>query len=122
VIDIASLKLSIADAAAMALDPGESFTDLAGAPLATRQKPLWSSSDGTVSALVWEIDAGRFWADFGEYGEIVLIVSGALHCEGDDGSRLTLNPGDSTIFPRGWTGIWSMSTAVRKIAACWLAW
>lgn len=118
----ANLKLSIADAAEMTLEPGETFTDLDGAPLATRRLRLWTARDGAVSAVVWETDPGQFWANFGEYGEIVFIVSGTLECAGDDGSRFTLSPGDSMIFPRGWTGIWSMSTPVRKIAASWTAW
>jgi uncharacterized cupin superfamily protein len=121
-VDVFPLGISPDRAAEISLEPSDTFTNIDGTPLQTKSKALWSSTDGTINAGIWECDAGRFWADFGEYGEIVVIVSGELACAGDNGSHSILKPGDSMIFPRGWTGEWAMESPVRKIFASWNAW
>ena len=115
-------KIDPADAATMELPEREAFEQYDGSPLGTRGVTLWSSDDGTVEVGVWECDAGRFPADFSGFGEHVHVISGELVCTaGTDGTVTTLRPGDTMVFPRGWTGEWSMREPLRKIWTSWLA-
>ena len=106
----------------MPLDSGESFSAVDGRSLGTRSRTSWRSGDGRIETGVWEIDAGSFHADFGTYGELIKVMAGDLTCAGDDGSKFALAPGDAMIFPRGWTGMWSMRTSLRKVYVTWEAW
>jgi uncharacterized cupin superfamily protein len=115
-------KIDPAAAVAMALPEKEPFTQYDGSPLGTRGVELWASEDGSIGVGVWECDAGRFPADFSEYGEIIQVVRGELVCTSDaDGAVTTLRPGDTMVFPRGWTGEWVMREPLRKIWTSWLA-
>ena len=115
-------KIDPASVAAMDLPEKEPFTQYDGSPLGTRGIDLWRSEDGAIGVGAWECDAGRFHADFSEYGEIIQVVSGELVCTADaDGTVTTLRSGDAMVFPRGWTGEWSMSAPLRKIWTSWLA-
>jgi uncharacterized protein len=115
-------KIDPATVATMDLPEKEPFTQYDGSPLGTRGVDLWHSADGAIAVGAWECDAGRFHADFADYGEILQVVSGELVCTADaDGVVTTLLPGDVMVFPRGWTGEWSMPAPLRKIWTSWLA-
>jgi uncharacterized cupin superfamily protein len=124
-VSISTLAGPIIDrttAAMMALPEKEPFEQYDGTPLGTRGVTLWQTSDGSVEVGVWECDAGRFHAEFDDYGETVHVVSGELVCTSDaDGTTATLRPGDTMVFPRGWTGEWKMATPLRKIWTSWKA-
>ena len=108
--------------ATMELVEKEQFETLHGGWLGTRGRHLWRSADGTVITGVWECDAGAFQADFGDYGECIVVLSGELTCIADaDGMTTTLRPGDAMVFPRGWTGQWRMPQPLRKLFTSWEA-
>ena len=122
VLSAPTVKIDDATMATLDLPEKEPFEQLDGSPLGTRGVHLWTSADGTTVTGVWECDAGRFWADFGEYGETIRIISGDLTCTADaDGAITTLGPGETMVFPRGWTGIWEMRAPLRKIFTSWEA-
>jgi uncharacterized cupin superfamily protein len=116
--------LSPGEAATLALEERAPFPpERTGVgPLAKRSRTLWQSADGSLEVGVWEIDAGRFDADFGAYGECIRILSGAMECTPDDGEPFTLRAGDWMTFPRGWTGEWMMLAPTRKVYVTWTAW
>jgi uncharacterized cupin superfamily protein len=70
---------------------------------------------------IWEVDAGRFHADFGAYGECTRVVSGEVRCTPDGGEAFTLRTGDWMTFPRGWTGEWVMPAPLRTVSVTWTA-
>ena len=117
-------RLTPAEAAAMTLEEGTPFPPerTGGGPLGKRSRTLWRSASGTIELAVWEIDAGRFHANFGANGELIRIVAGEVACTGDDGSRFSLRPGDWMTIPRGWTGEWVMPSPLRKVLVTWEAW
>jgi uncharacterized cupin superfamily protein len=115
-------KIDPASVATMDLLENEPFTQYDGSPLGTRGVDLWHSGDGTIAVGAWECDAGRFHAEFPDYGEVIQVVSGELVCTADaDGVVTSLRPGDVMVFPRGWTGEWSMPAPLRKIWTSWPA-
>ena len=121
---LVSPGIGAAEVAAMALEPqGAVPAERAGgSPLAYRGQELWRSANGVLEAGVWEIDAGRFAANFGGYGELIRIVSGELECTPDDGGpQFVLRAGDWATFPRGWTGEWRMPAPLRKVYLTWAA-
>ena len=121
---LANPRIDAAEAAAIALEPQGSIPAerAGGATLDYRGRELWRSANGVLEAGVWEIDAGRFAANFGGYGELIRIVSGQLECTPDDGSsEFVLRPGDWATFPRGWTGEWRMREPLRKVYLTWAA-
>ena len=90
--------------------------------LANRGRTLWQSDDESLEVGVWEIDGGRFHADFAAYGECIRILSGEVQCTPDDGGEpFTLRSGDWMTFPRGWTGEWVMPAPMRKVYITWEA-
>ena len=112
------------DAAALALEENTPFPPerTAAGALAHRSRTLWRSADGSLEVGVWEVDAGRFPAHFGAYGECIRIVSGQVRCTPDDGGApFTLRAGDWMTFPRGWTGEWVMPSPMRKVYVTWEA-
>ena len=115
-------KIDPAAAAALELTETAPISQPNGRPLGTRGVDIWTSEDGSIGVGVWEVDAGTFHANFAEYGEAIRIVSGALVCTSyADGTVTTLRPGDTMVFPRGWTGEWTMREPLRKIWTSWSA-
>lgn len=116
-------RLSPAEAATMVLEEQAPFPPerTALGPLGRRGRTLWRSADGAIETGVWEVDAGRFQADFSAYGELIRIVTGEVACSGDDGSRFTLRAGDWMTIPRGWTGAWDVRAPLRKVYVNWEA-
>lgn len=113
-------SIDLATAAQLELTEKEPFAQYDGTPLGTRGVRLWTSADGLIAFGVWECDAGRFHGEFDGYGETVQVVSGELTCTADaDGAVTTLRPGDTMVFPCGWTGEWRMPGPFRKICTAW---
>ena len=121
----ASRVLHPVKAASLALEENTPFpSERTGAdPLGRRSRTLWRSGNGAIEVGVWEVDAGRFHADYGAFGECVRILSGDVRCTPDDGSQaFTLREGDWMTFARGWTGEWEMPSPLRKVYVIWEAW
>src|SRR3712207_4163870 len=91
---IGAQKIDTALVMSMTLVENQPFAAPDGAPLGTREQTLWTSSDGSVETGVWECDAGRFQANFADYGELIHVVSGEVICTPDDGGdEFTLRAG-----------------------------
>jgi uncharacterized cupin superfamily protein len=105
----------------MELAEGPAIAAVDGSAIGSREVATWRSEDGSIETGVWECDAGRFRAEFDAYGELFHVVRGEVECTGDDGSRVTLRPGDAMTFPRGWSGEWNVRAPLRKVYAIWKA-
>lgn len=107
------------DAAAMALDDygplGFPVGLPLGEPMATSGTVFWQSEDGRITTGVWECAAGRMRADFGNDGEMVHVVKGIIEAHGDDGTAMTIGPGQSATFPPHWKGVWTLAAPMRKL-------
>src|SRR5215213_3317424 len=111
-----TLKIDGGTVASMALPEKERFETIDGGTLGTRGVHIWRSADGTCVTGVWECDGGTFHADFSDYGECIHVIGGELICTADvNGTVTTLLPGDSMVFPRGWTGEWNVRSPLRKV-------
>ena len=116
------VKIDGAEAASMTLPDSITIDGVDGHRLQTRDAILYTSDDGVIESGVWEIDAGRYHARFTQYGETIRIVSGELICTADeDGSVTRFVPGDTAMFPRGWSGVWEMPAGLRKVYTTYTA-
>ena len=74
---------------------------------------LWTG-DGDQEAGVWECTAGPSrWSL--ENNEFVHILSGRMTVTPDGGEPTDIGPGDTAVFPRGWTGTWQIHETIRKL-------
>jgi sarcosine oxidase subunit beta len=60
------------------------------------------------------------WLDPGEVdqvnpNEFVHILSGRMTVTPDGGEPADIGPGDTAVFPRGWTGTWQIHDTIRKL-------
>jgi uncharacterized cupin superfamily protein len=81
-------------------------------PMSHRGRVFWQSENGKVACGLWEVDAGRFSCVFD--GEMVHVVKGTIVATDEEGSTITLGPGDVYTFTPGWKGIWEMREPMRK--------
>jgi uncharacterized protein len=80
-----------------------------GAPMHTS----WTG-EGDQEAGVWECTAGPSrWSL--ETNEFVHILSGRMTVTPDGGEPADIGPGDTAVFPRGWTGTWQIHETIRKV-------
>ena len=104
----------LAAAATASLEDWGPLAEATGEPMHTRGVTLWS--DGEAETGVWECTAGpSYWVQ--DQHEFVHILSGTLTVTPDGGAPLSLGPGDSAVFPRGWRGTWDLHETVRKVYA-----
>ena len=73
---------------------------------------------GTVSAGPWECAAGSFAIRSHPSCEMCTILEGEAVIEHDDGSRLTVGPGDCFVIPQGAHTIWHIPHHVKKTFIC----
>jgi uncharacterized protein len=88
---------------------------LAGAP---QQSIIdaYGSPDGKFSAGIWSGAPGRWRVAYTEH-ELCHLIEGEVVLEGDDGSVARYRAGDSFVVPAGFTGVWEVVTAARKLYA-----
>ena len=115
------LKINGATVEEIELEPLKPIPTGADGPIATRGIETWRTPGGKVGTGVWECDAGRFRADFGEGGEFMHVISGAVTCTADDGTVTELRPGDSMTFTTGWAGEWDVTARLRKLYVTFIA-
>jgi hypothetical protein len=83
-----------------------------GDPMQTSGTTVWSG--GEKEAGVWECTPGPSrWTL--ETNEFVHILSGRMTVTPDDGEATEIGPGDTAVFPRGWTGTWQIHEPIRKL-------
>jgi uncharacterized protein len=102
----------LAAAATASLEDWGPLAEATGEPMQTRGVTLWSEAEAECG--VWECTAGpSYWVQ--DQHEFVHILSGTLTVTPDGGSTLSLGPGDTALFPRGWRGSWDLHETVRKV-------
>ena len=102
----------LADAATAELEDWGPLAEATGEPMATAGRTLWQ--DGEQEAGVWECAPGpSSWKL--ETHEFVHIVAGRMTVTPDDGVPRDLGPGNTAVFPRGWTGTWQIHERIRKV-------
>lgn len=74
---------------------------------------VWEAGAGTLG--IWECDSGTFTATRDGYDETCVIVSGSATLTSEDGSSVTVGPGDIVVTPRGWKGTWEVHETCRKV-------
>ena len=83
-----------------------------GEPMQASGLTLWA--DGDQEAGVWECTPGpSYWKL--DCHEFVHILSGRVSVTPDGGDPVEMGPGDTAVFPRGWTGNWQILETIRKV-------
>lgn len=85
-----------------------------GPEMSTFGLTLWEDGNGAETG-IWECTPGPSrWSL--ETHEFVHVLSGAMTVTADeDGEPLHLGPGDTILFPRGWSGSWQIEERLRKL-------
>ncbi len=84
-----------------------------GEPMHTSGITLWTGAGGQEAG-VWECTAGLSrWTL--QNNEFVHILSGRMTVTPDGGEPAEIGPGDTAVFPRGWTGTWEIHETIRKL-------
>lgn len=81
----------------------------------TAIRMLHSSADGRVQVGVWECTPGGWAIVERADTEIVRIIGGRARITDADGTVHDLGPGDTLVFPLGWSGRWDISETIRKV-------
>ena len=74
---------------------------------------LSKSSDSRIIRGVWACTPGRFRWMF-TYDETVIVVEGTATVVMDNGSQVSLHPGDMAFFERGQGATWTVHENFRK--------
>lgn len=86
-----------------------------GPEMSTSGVTAWSAEDGSETG-IWECTAGpSHWVL--ETSEFVHVLSGSMTVtpDGERGEPVTLGPGDTALFPVGWSGTWEIHETLRKL-------
>lgn len=76
----------------------------------------YGSPDGKFSAGLWSGAPGRWRVAYTEH-ELCHLLEGEVVLHGDDGSVAAYRAGDSFVVPAGFSGIWEVVSAARKLYA-----
>jgi|SRR5579875_2439944 len=81
-------------------------------PMQTSGVIIWE--DGEQQAGVWECTPGpsRWTLDSNEF---VYVLYGRMTVTPDGGEASDVGPGDTMVFPKGWTGSWQIHEPLRKL-------
>ena len=91
----------------------EALPTSGGELMHTSGTTLWTGQGGQEAG-VWECTAGPSrWSLEGN--EFVHILSGRMTVTPERGEPTEIGPGDSAVFPRGWTGTWQIHETIRKL-------
>ncbi|MBA2313704.1 MAG: DUF861 domain-containing protein [Actinobacteria bacterium] len=83
-----------------------------GPEMQTSGYTLWE--EGDASSGVWVCTPGpSHWKL--ETHEFVHVIGGSMTVTPDGGDPVTLKPGDTMMFPRGWAGAWDIHETLRKL-------
>jgi uncharacterized protein len=108
------LTAHLAGATTAELEDWGPLEEATGAEMATAGVTLWE--DGEASAGIWECTPGpSHWTL--ETNEVIHLVSGRMTVVPDGDEAVLIVAGDVAVFPRGWTGTWTIHETVRKVYA-----
>jgi uncharacterized cupin superfamily protein len=88
-----------------------------GTPVAYgAERPVFGSVDGRFTTGLWEREPDM-WSFERQYDEVALILAGEADIETDDGSVVTIGPGDVLVTPKGSKGTWRVREKIVKLYA-----
>jgi uncharacterized protein len=102
----------LAAAADAKLEDWGPLEEATGEPMHTEGLTLWQDGDAEVG--VWQCTAGPSHWTLATH-EFVHIVSGRMTVTPDGGEPQDIGPGDTAVFPRGWSGSWQIHETIRKV-------
>lgn len=101
--------------AATELEDWGPLSEATGPEMSTSGVALWKDSSGSETG-IWQCTAGpSHWTL--ETNEFVHVLSGSMTVVADDGESrpVVLGPGDTVLFPKGWSGSWEIHETLRKL-------
>ena len=103
------------EAARLAPSPINKDWILEGSPEA-RSAILSRSEDQTACTVMWSCTPGKFRWIY-DFDETIHFLEGSVIIDDGAGPR-RLGPGDVVFFPAGTSAVWTVESAVRKLAFC----
>ena len=101
-----------ADQAGATLEDWGPLPEATGPEMATSGLTLWAQDGQEVG--IWECAPGPSrWTL--ETNEMVHLLAGRMTVTADGEPARQIGPGDTAVFPRGWTGTWDIHEPVRKL-------
>jgi uncharacterized protein len=95
-----------------ALEDWGPLAEATGEPMQTSGVTMWA--DEGQEAGVWECTPGpSHWTL--EANEFVHVLAGRMTVTPDGGQPTEIGPGDTAVFPQGWTGNWQIHERIRKL-------
>ena len=109
----------LATAADAKLEDWGPLDEATGDVMHTSGTTLWSGEGAQETGVcpevgVWECTAGPSRWKL-EDNEFVHILSGRMTVTPDGGEPADIGPGDTAVFPRGWSGTWQIHETIRKV-------
>ncbi|MBO1902414.1 DUF861 domain-containing protein [Leucobacter weissii] len=91
------------------------LADPLGADIETKTFNLFSTEDDGLHAGTWETEEGVSRWDFAESGEVIYVLGGRMTVQRDGEAPQEVGAGDLAIFPKGWTGTWTVTERLSKV-------
>ena len=102
----------LSDAATADLEDWGALPEATADLMRTSGVIIWE--DGEKQAGVWECTPGPSrWSM--PSNEFIYVLYGRMTVTQDGGEPTDVGPGDTMVFPRGWTGDWQIHETVRKL-------
>jgi uncharacterized cupin superfamily protein len=103
----------IRDVESLELDDWGPLPEATGEPMATEGKKLWTG-EGIDEVGIWKCAAGPSRWSF-ETNESITVLSGRMTATEDGGEAVEIKAGDSSVFPKGWSGTWDIHDTILKV-------
>ena len=114
---IAPPLVLVDEAAGAALEDWGPLEEATGPAMTASGLMSWSH-DGSEMG-IWECTPGpSHWVQ--EQNEFIHVLSGSMTVTPTDGEAVEIGPGDSALFPAGWTGTWEIHETLRKVYVIFL--
>ena len=105
----------LADAATRTdLEDWGPLEEATGAVMTTAGITMWRDEATEAEAGIWQCTAGPSRWEL-ETNEFVHVLSGSMTVTEDGASPVDLGPGDTVMFPTGWSGTWDIHETLRKL-------
>ena len=69
---------------------------------------------GKASAGIWAGEPGKINMPAYPFDEMFTVLEGRIEMTNEDGSVVSLGPGESGFLPKGWTGVWHVVEPTKK--------
>lgn len=71
-------------------------------------------AEGVVQTGIWVGEPGKINVPYYPTDEVFTVITGKIEITNEDGSVVTVNPGESGRIRKGWKGIWNVVEKTRK--------